>query len=120
MNRLLSAPQKSGRNFQAQEIYDKTLQFLGNRSSMVNPQLIERYAMAQARWIQCEEIVSEYGFLAKDPKTGVPIQSPYVTMAQSYLREASKLWNEIIKILNHGDTDPPWGDDLEELLSSHK
>ncbi len=34
--------------------------------------------MSVARWIQCEEAISRFGFLAKHPTTGNAIASPYV------------------------------------------
>ena len=75
---LLSARQKDGRNLEAAEIYANTWDWLGQRGAarIVSPQLLERYAMSAARWIQCEEAVTEYGFLAKHPTTGSAIQSP--------------------------------------------
>ena len=33
--------------------------------------------MAISRWIQCEECITKYGFLAKHPTTGNAIPSPY-------------------------------------------
>ncbi len=40
--------------------------------------------MAISRWIQCEECITEYGFLAKHPTTGNAIPPPYVSMSQSF------------------------------------
>ena len=48
--------------------------------------MVEQYAMSVSRWIQCEEIVSSTGFLAKHPTTGAAIASPYVSMSQSYMK----------------------------------
>ena len=59
-SRLLSAKQKDGKKLQAAEIYKNTWEWLHERgcSSLVSPQLLERYAMSCARWIQCEEAVT--------------------------------------------------------------
>ena len=54
-NEILSARQKNGESFQAKAIYETTwawLQKIGC-TAIVSPQLIERYAMCSARWIQC-------------------------------------------------------------------
>ncbi|MEG2344207.1 MAG: terminase, partial [Acidaminococcaceae bacterium] len=78
-SKLLSSKQKDGKKLLAADIYKKTWEWLQERgcSSLVSPQLLERYAMSVARWTQCEEVISEYGFLAKHPTTGAAIASPY-------------------------------------------
>lgn len=55
--------------------------------------------MSAARWIQCEEAVTEWGFLTKHPTTGNAIQSPYVAMSQSYMSQTNHLWDEIYQIV---------------------
>lgn len=79
-SRMLSAKQKDGKKLPAADIYKKTWQWLEKRGCavFVPQELLERYAMSAARWIQCEQAVTEYGFLAKHPTTGQAIQSPYV------------------------------------------
>ena len=51
---LLSARQKDGRDLEAAEIYTITWDWLDQRGAarIVSPQLLERYAMSAARWIQ--------------------------------------------------------------------
>ena len=68
-NKMLEAVQKDGKALVASEIYKSTWKWLNERgcATLVSPQLLERYAMSVARWIQCEEAVTEYGFLAKHP-----------------------------------------------------
>jgi len=63
-NKMLEAIQKDGKTLVASEIYKSTWQWLNERgcAALVSPQLLERYAMSVARWIQCEEAVTEYGF----------------------------------------------------------
>ena len=52
---FLSAEQKDGSQLQAREIYEETWNWLKQVgcASMISPQVIERYAMCSARWIQC-------------------------------------------------------------------
>ena len=80
--------------------------------------------MSAARWIQCEEAVTEWGFLAKHPTTGNAIQSPYVAMSQSYMAQTSHLWDEIYQIVKNNCSseykgDSPQDDIMERLLRSH-
>ena len=91
---FLSAKQKDGTELQAVEIYRNTWEWLSVRgcAAIISPQLIERFAMASARWIQCEMITSQLGFLAKHPTTGAAIQSPYVAIANTYMTQANRLW----------------------------
>lgn len=124
---MLSAVQKDGKKLAAAEIYEKTWEWLRERgcSSLVSPQLLERYAMSAARWIQCEEAVTEYGFLAKHPTTGNAMQSPYVAMGQNYMSQTNRLWVEIFQIVKEncageytGET--PQDDLMERLLTARK
>ena len=61
----LTATQKNGKDLCAEEVYRETYAWLKARGcdSLVNSQLVEQYAMSVSRWIQCEECISEYGFL---------------------------------------------------------
>ena len=71
-SKMLSAKQKNGKKLVAAEVYKKTWNWLHERgcAALVSPELLERYAMSVARWIQCEEAITEFGFLAKHPTTG--------------------------------------------------
>ena len=55
-SKLLSAKQKDGKKLVAADIYKKTWDWLHERgcAALVSPQLLERYSMSVARWIQCE------------------------------------------------------------------
>ena len=66
-NEILSAKQKNGEAFQAKSIYENTWEWLQKIGCtvIVSPQLIERYAMCSARWIQCEEMNNTLGLLGK-------------------------------------------------------
>ena len=92
---------------------------------LVNNQLIEQYAMSVSRWIQCEEAISEFGFLAKHPTTGNAIASPYVAMSQTYMKQVNQVWYQIYQIVKencsteYGESTPQ--DDLmERLLRARK
>ena len=52
-------------------------------AAKVSPQLLERYAMCSARWVQCEEMTNRMGFLSKHPTTGKPIRPRLSTSAST-------------------------------------
>ena len=94
----LKAAQKNGKDLCAEEVY---------------------------RWIQCEEAISEFGFLAKHPTTGNAIASPYVAMSQTYMKQVNQVWYQIYQIVKencaveYGGRNPQ--DDLmERLLTARK
>lgn len=126
-SKLLSAKQKDGKKLVAADIYKKTWDWLHERgcAALVSPQLLERYSMSVARWIQCEEAITEFGFLAKHPTTGNAIQSPYVAMSQNFMSQTNRLWMEIYQIVKEncateygGAT--PQDDVMERLLMARK
>lgn len=98
---FLSAEQRDGSVLQAQEIYTETWQWLKGIgcAAKVSPQLLERYAMCSARWVQCEEMTNRMGFLSKHPTTGKPIPSPFINIGINYMNQAVRLWNEIFQIV---------------------
>lgn len=123
----LKARQKNGRDLCAEEVYRDTYAWLKARNceKLVNNQLIEQYAMSVSRWIQCEECISEYGFLAKHPTTGNAIASPYVAMSQTYMKQVNQVWYQIYQIVKENCAvefggASPQDDLMERLLASRK
>lgn len=118
----LTARQKNGKDLIAGEIYSDTCKWLKARGceTAVYGQLIEQYAMSVARWLQCEEAISEYGFLAKHPTTGAPIASPYVSMSQSYMKQVNTVWEQIFRVVRENCstefTGTPMDNAMEMLL----
>ena len=121
----LSARQKNGVPLGADEIYKETWLWLKERGceKLVNPRLIEAYAQAFARYIQCEEATSTYGLLGKHPTTGGVITSPCVQMSQQYQKSANLIWYEIYDIVKQNCTevfeDNP-NDTMELLLRARR
>lgn len=74
----LSSKQKNGQPLGADEIYKETWIWLKERNceNLVNPRLLESYSQAFARYIQCEEAISQFGLLGKHPTTGGVISYP--------------------------------------------
>lgn len=122
----LSAKQKDGRTLGADQIFIETYKWLKDRAceKFVNPRLLEAYAQAFARYIQCEEAISTYGLLGKHPTTGGAITSPFVQMSQSFQKQANLLWYEIFGIVKQNCTTAyvgnPQDDIMEALLTGRK
>lgn len=123
MKEYLKAKQKNGKNLCASDVYQETWKWLKERGCerLVSTQLLEQYAMSVSRWIQCEECISEFGFLAKHPTTGNAIASPYVAMSQQYMKQVNQVWYQIYQIVKEncsvewqGAT--PQDDVMERLL----
>lgn len=122
----LSALQKDGKPLGADKLYRETWRWLKERGceKFVNPRLVEAYAQAFTRYIQCEEAISTYGFLGKHPTTGGAIASPFVAMSQSFQKQANLVWYEIFDIVKQNCTTAfvgnPQDDIMEALLSGRK
>jgi len=123
----LKAKQKNGKDFFAEDIFKSTYLWLKKRGceKLVGNQLIEQYAMSVSRWIQCEEAISEFGMLAKHPTTGNAIASPYVSMAQAYMKQVNQVWYQIYQIIQENgsaeiDELDPQDIMMEKLLKTRK
>jgi hypothetical protein len=124
---FLKAAQKAGKQTLAVEIYEATWQWLYERrcAHLIPAQLLEQYAMSVSRWIQCEEAISEFGFLAKHPTTGNAIPSPYVAMSQSFMKQANNLWFQIYQVVKENSAadykgSTPHDDAMERLLNARR
>ena len=122
----LKDAQKDGKPFEAESIYNSVYQWLEGRqcAQFVSPELVEHYALSAARLIQCERCISTFGFLAKNSQENAII-SPYITIAQAYMKQANNLWSMIYSIVREdcsteygGKT--PQDDVMERLLSMRR
>lgn len=122
----LSARQKNGKPLGADEIYEETWLWLKERhcEKLVNPRLIESYSQAFARYIQCENAISAYGFLGKHPTTGGVVASPFIQMSNQFQKTANLLWYEIYDVVKENCTEQfeedPGADMMEVLLRARK
>ena len=122
----LKAKQKNGKDLCAEDVFIATFTWLKglNCDRLVNVQLIEQYAMSVSRWIQCEEAITQFGFLAKKP-TGTVTASPYVTMAREYMKQANAAWFQIYQIVKENCSvdfsgPSPQDDAMERLLRARE
>lgn len=121
----LKSKQKAGGEFDAENIYKQTWLWLKERGceKLVSRQLIEQYAMSVSRLIQCEEAISEYGFLSKHPTTGAACASPFVAMSQNYQKQVNTIWYQIFQVVKENcsvDFNPNESDPMEMLLRTRK
>lgn len=124
---FLKAKQKNGKDMCAEEVYKSTYLWLKKRrcEKLASTQLLEQYAMSVSRWVQCEEAISEFGFLAKHPTTGNAMQSPYVAMSQNYMKQVNQIWFQIYQVVKDNcSTDisgaNPQDDLMERLLQTRR
>lgn len=124
---FLKAKQKNGKDMCAEKVYKSTYLWLKKRrcEKLVSTQLLEQYAMSVSRWVQCEEAISEFGFLAKHPTTGNAMQSPYVAMSQNYMKQVNQIWFQIYQVVKDNcSTDiggaNPQDDLMERLLQTRR
>ena len=117
----LSREQRIGTLY-GKEIYEEVWKWLAERkcAHLVSPQLLEQYSMTMGRYIQLEEMISEYGFISKHPTTGMAITSPFVATALNYIHRANLIWQQIYGIVQENSrepvTDNPQNDMMERLL----
>ena len=122
----LKSRQKDGSLLGADRIFNETWLWLKKRKcdKFVNPRLVESYSQAFARYIQCEEAVSKFGFLGKHPTTGAAIANPFVQMSVSFQKQANLLWYEIFDIVKQNCTtdfsNTPQDNVMELLLTARR
>lgn len=122
----LNSQQKNGKPLGADKIFRETWIWLKERrcERFVNPRLVESYSQAFARFIQCEEAISSFGFWGKHPTTGNAIANPFVQMSISFQKQANLLWYEIFDIVKQNYSkefvDTPQNDDMELLLTARR
>ena len=122
---FINAEQKglAGVSNESRAIYDDTMKWLAERgcAEVVPRGLVEKYAVATARWEQCDKLMSMGGITGKHPTTGAQIASPFVSMSLHWLKQANQQWHLIeAKVQEHcGDdvigakrTDP-----MEQILN---
>ena len=114
---LLSV-QRDRRSTYAEQIYSETWEWLkaNGCENLVNPHIIENYAQMSARYIQCEEVITEYGFLAKHPTTGAAITSPYVRMSLEYMKQVNTLWFQIYQVVRDNFSEKDMVNNPQSLL----
>lgn len=117
---FLSEEQKDGHEFQAKKIYEETWHWLKERKceTLVSPSTLERYALSFARLIQTEHALSKYGFLSKHPTTGAAVTSPYVNIANMYMKQTNQLWNTIYSIVRENCSTDYEGSPHQDLMES--
>ena len=127
IHEFMKAKQRGGKDLCAVAVYENVWNWLNEKgcAALVNPTLLQQYAMSVSRWIQCEETISEFGFLAKHPTTGAAIASPYVAMSQQYMKQVNQIWYQIYQIVKENCSvdyqgESPQDDVMERLLRARR
>ena len=87
----------------------------------IMPYHLEEYATCKNRWFECEAANTKHGLIIKNPN-GTAAKSPYVQMAQEYLRQTNEVWAKIYMVVRESklkdwDNSNPNDDVMERLLS---
>lgn len=112
----LATVQRDGSELCAADVFRSTTSWLRSKGvqGVVPEQLVEQYALSVARWVHLEEMISKYGYIAKHPTTGAPVQSPYVAMAQNYAKQTAVLRDEINQLIK--SSRPVYSETVREVV----
>lgn len=123
---ILFATQRDGSKLKAAEIYETAWRWFEERNvaAYVSPAALEQWEMCRARWLQCEQMNNEMGFLSKHPTTGRAQTSPFINIGINYLNQATRQWDAIMQVIkenctvDYGGMNP--NDDLDMMLRERK
>jgi len=108
----------------SKQIYDEVYAWLKDRKCeyLVQPQLIEQYALSYARYAQAETAIHQFGLLAKNQNSGNAEPSPFIEISQTYLKQSQSIWLSIYatvkdSCIQYSGEDLPEDDLMEKLLS---
>ena len=108
---------------ESRAIYDDTMRWLAehNCAEAVPRGLVEKYAVATARWEQCDRLMSMGGITGKHPTTNATIASPFVSMSLHWLKQANQQWHLIEEKVREFCGDDVGGanrsDPMEQILN---
>jgi len=108
---------------ESRAIYDDTMRWLAERgcADAIPRGLVEKYAVATARWEQCDRLMSMGGVTGKHPTTGAQIASPFVSMSLHWLKQANQQWHLIEEKVREVCGDEVGGanrsDPMEQILN---
>jgi len=114
----LKEKQHNGSEWSAEKLAVETFAWLKERGCdrLITMQQIYAYATAEARWIQCQQAISKYGFLSKHPTTGAACESPYVKMAEKFARQAAAAWFAIYQVVRENCTEDYGGATPKDMM----
>jgi P27 family predicted phage terminase small subunit len=77
--------------------WKRILRVLGEVSNLkpVDSTVLAAYCQTYSRWVEAEKKIQDFGMVIKSPKSGFPINSPYVGIANKTLVEMRKLLAEM-------------------------
>lgn len=120
----MKARQRDGVPLGADAIYKDIYKWVAKYGceTKINNDLLEQYAMDRARWIQCQNAISQYGMIAAHPTTSLPTVSPYIQILEKIEKQMNAVYflierqvreqSGIIDIQSYS----PSGIDFDDLL----
>ena len=122
---FLNAEQRglAGVENESRAIYDDTMRWLAKRgcADVVPQGLVEKYAVATARWEQCDRLMSMGGITGKHPTTGAQIASPFVSMSLHWLKQANQQWHlieeKVQEVCGENISGQSRSDPMEQILN---
>ena len=118
--KYLTAEQRDGTKLYSRQIYRETWEWITEHGceAFVTKQLVEDYAQATARHIQCEEYLSKYGLVGKHPTTKEPTACLFVRISLDYMKLASQLWYQIYAAVRDNATSGVVGNSQDDVMES--
>ena len=108
----------------SRQIYDEVYAWLKIRKCehLVQPQLIEQYALSYARYSQAETAIHQFGLLAKNQNSGNAEPSPFIEISQTYIKQSQNIWLSIYATVKetcaqYSGENAPEDDIMEQLLT---
>ena len=90
----LLAQQRDGKPLGADKIYKDIYKWVAKYGceKKINNDLLEQYAMDRARWIQCQNAISQYGMIAQHPTTSLPTVSPFIQILEKLEKQINAVY----------------------------
>jgi hypothetical protein len=97
--------------FSIEETYARTVKWLERTKCLhlINPELVEEYALLKTRWRECEFVVSNKFLMESTSGVGVE-PSVMIESAARYLKLAGEVWDKIWTVVA-ANSMMPFGDD---------
>jgi len=99
-----------------EDIFKQTVVWLKSTNclQLVNPDIINDYAIAKARWYEAEAFVARYGFVRKTEKDKTEL-NPFIAASAIYFKQVDVAWNRIWSIVA-ANSEQPYGGGLGDEL----
>jgi len=103
---FMKRKQADGRTLAAQKIYDNTYKWLHSVGcdKLVSQELVQKYSWLYARFMDCEDHISDEGYVVKCEANGGKMINAHQKMSESYSKQADSAWALIYQIVKENAT----------------